>query len=173
MADTSETLDEFVLERVFAAPLETVWRAWTEPELLARWYKPNPMCETAVLQHDLRPGGVLRYEMRFGPGQSHYERWEFDAIEPPSRLQWRQTLTDADDNLVGNPRMPDWPRWMLTTIELEPHADGTLQRLRWKPHEPTEAELTCFQNASAHLDRGWVAGFDSLGEFLKKHADAE
>ena len=170
MPDTPGEVTELVLERVFAAPRQTVWRAWTEPTLLARWYKPNPGCETTVLHHDLRPGGVMRYEMRFGEGQSHYERWEFVAIEPPQRLQWRQTLTDADDRLVGNPRMPDWPRWMLTTIELEAQDDATLQRLRWKPLEPTEAELACFRSASAHLDRGWAAGFDSLGDFLKTQA---
>jgi uncharacterized protein YndB with AHSA1/START domain len=53
-------MTEFVLEHVFAAPPATLWRAWTEPALLARWYKPNPKCRTEVLQHDLRPGGVMR-----------------------------------------------------------------------------------------------------------------
>ncbi|MEM9730664.1 MAG: SRPBCC domain-containing protein [Myxococcota bacterium] len=166
MPEAQPETDEFILEREYASPRDSVWRAWTEPELLARWYKPNPSCETAVLHFDLKPGGVLRYQMKFGESQFHFERWEFVAIESPSRLQFRQTLTDADDNLMGNPRMPDWPQWMLTTIELEPTDDGTLQRLRWKPYEPTEAELVCFRNASAHLDQGWAAGFDSLEKFL-------
>ncbi|MGB5812341.1 MAG: SRPBCC domain-containing protein [Polyangiales bacterium] len=166
MPDAEQGMTEFVLERVYAAPQAMVWRAWTEPDLLTRWYRPNPNCQTAVLEHDLRPGGVMRYEMRFGDTQAHHERWEFDLIEPTERLRWKQCLTDADGNLTGNPRMPDWPRWMLATIELEANDEGTLQRLRWKPHEPTEAELECFRNASAHLDQGWVAGFRNLGDLL-------
>lgn len=169
MPEADQEMTEFVRERVFAAPVETVWRAWTEPTLLTRWYKPDPSCATAVLEHDLRPGGVMRYEMCFGGTQSHYERWEFEVIEPPRRLQWKQALTDAEGNLVGNPRMPDWPRWMLATIELEAHDDGTLQRLRWKPHDATEAEIACFRNASAHLDKGWVTGFRNLGELLQEN----
>ncbi len=163
-------ITDFVLERVFAAPLETVWRAWTDPELFARWYKPNPSCQTAVLQHDLRPGGVMRYEMRFEGMPPHLERWEFESIDPPRRLQWRQMLTDADGKIVGNPQMPDWPRVMLTTIDLESHPDGALQRLTWRPFEATEAEVTCFQNASAHLDKGWVGGFNNLGTLLEELA---
>ncbi|MEM7136289.1 MAG: SRPBCC domain-containing protein [Myxococcota bacterium] len=171
MPETDGEAMEFVLERVFAAPPTTVWRTWTEPSLLARWYKPNAECQTAVLEHDLRSGGVMRYEMRFGETQFHYEHWEFDLIEPPTRLRWKQSLTDADGNIVGNPRMPDWPRVMLTTIELEPHPQGTLQRLRWLPHEATNAEIECFRNASAYLDQGWVAGFNSLAAFLERFAD--
>ena len=86
MPDAEGDPTEFVMERTFAAPPETVWRAWTDPALLARWYKPDPSCETAVLQHELHPGGVLRYEMRFRGMPPHYERWEFEAIVPPARL---------------------------------------------------------------------------------------
>ncbi len=77
-------------------------------------------------------------------------------------------MTDAAGNPVGNPRMPDWPRVMQTMIELEAHPGGTLQRLTWRPHEATDAEITCFRNASAHLDKGWVGGFDNLAELLSR-----
>ena len=101
MPDTEREMTEFVLERVFAAPLQTVWRTWTEPELFSRWYKPNQRCQTAVLQHDLRPGGVMLYEMRFGEMPPHCERWEFEVIEPPQRLQWKQMLVDAARQFLG------------------------------------------------------------------------
>ena len=170
MADTQREMTEFVLERVFAAPPQTVWRTWTEPALLARWYKPDPMCQTTVVRHELRPGGVMLYQMRFGEKPPHCERWEFTVIEPPRRLQWKQMLADVDGNVIGNARMPDWPRVMLTTIEFRAQGDGTLQRLTWQPHEATEAEIACFRNASAHLDKGWVGGLNNLGELLKELA---
>ncbi len=167
MAEAERTATEFVLERVFAAPPKMVWRTWTDPELLVRWYKPNQTCQTAVLEHDLRPGGVMRYEMRFGEMPPHLERWEFSVIDPPRRLQWKHMLTDADGTVVGNPRMPDWPRMMLTTIELSAHPEGTLQRLVWAPLDATEDELACFLRASSQSGQGWASGFDNLGEFLR------
>jgi uncharacterized protein YndB with AHSA1/START domain len=157
----------YVLERVFSAPLETLWRTWTDPTLFVRWYKPVATCETAVLQHDLRPGGVMLYEMRFGEMPPSHERWVFDVIEPPRRLVWKQMITDAEGNVVGNPRMPDWPRVMETSIELEAHAEGTMQRLTWRPYEATEAELACFEGASKMLGRGWAGGFESLAALIE------
>jgi uncharacterized protein YndB with AHSA1/START domain len=168
MTDNNEAHADYILERVFAAPIQTVWRTWTEPALFARWYKPDPKCETAVLQHELRPGGVMRYEMRFGNMPTHYERWIFDLIEPPSRLRWKQTLTDVAGNIVANPRMPDWPRVMLTTIELQSRGDGTLQRLTWQPYEASAAELAAFRSAAPFLEKGWAGGFNNLGELLKE-----
>jgi uncharacterized protein YndB with AHSA1/START domain len=53
-------------------PRELVWRGWTDPALLARWYGPN--VETIIHRLDLRPGGLL--EMRWG-GHSSFERVEY------------------------------------------------------------------------------------------------
>ena len=166
MPDPNAQPAPFVLVRSFAAPPPLVWRTWTEPALLARWYKPNPMCQTTVLEHGLHTGGLMVVQMRFGEMPPSYERWLFQDIEAPRRLQWKQSMTDAAGNPVGNPRMPDWPRVMLTTIELQAQASGTLQRLTWQPHEATPAEIACFAGAAAHLDRGWVGGFDNLGALL-------
>ncbi len=56
---------DLVLTRVFDAPRERVWKAWTDPRQVAQWWGPagftNPRCEV-----DVRPGGVLRIDMR-GP----------------------------------------------------------------------------------------------------------
>ena len=46
---------EYVVEREFDASREMVWRAWTDPELLARWYGPG--VETIIHEFDLKPGG--------------------------------------------------------------------------------------------------------------------
>ena len=47
---------ELVLTRLIDAPREKVWRAWTEPELLKRWFAPKPYT-TPVAELDVRPGG--------------------------------------------------------------------------------------------------------------------
>jgi uncharacterized protein YndB with AHSA1/START domain len=63
----------YVLERVFDAQRELVWKTWTDPQLLPRWYGPN--VETIIHRLDLRPGGLWLVEMRMGD-KSMYQRAE-------------------------------------------------------------------------------------------------
>lgn len=53
---------DLVLERVLDAPRELVWKAWTDPEHLKRWWAPNPY-ETPEIELDLRPGGGFTTRM--------------------------------------------------------------------------------------------------------------
>lgn len=61
---------EFVISRVFNAPRELVWRAWTDPKHMAKWWGPraftNPICEM-----DVRPGGAYRIVMRSPEGAEY------------------------------------------------------------------------------------------------------
>ena len=65
---------QYSLERIFDAPREMVWRAWTDPELLHRWYGPG--VETIIHQFDLRPGGAWLNEMRWGESNQCDQRRE-------------------------------------------------------------------------------------------------
>ena len=156
-------LPTYVLERVFDAPRELVWKTWTDPELLTRWY--GPRVETIVHRHDLKPGGLWLGEMKWD-GNSNYQRVEFTEVDPPSRLVWLHSVSDAEWNVTANPMMPDWPRVLLTTVTFEEDDGKTKLRLTWVPHEASEAELTCFAGALAGMDKGWGAGMELLAELL-------
>ncbi|WP_419908445.1 SRPBCC family protein [Hoeflea sp.] len=153
----------YVLEREFDAPREVVWRTWTEPELLARWYGPN--VETIVHQLDVRPGGLWLNEMQWG-GNSNYERVEYTEVTPPERLVWLHSVTDAEWNVVANPMMPDWPRVLLTTVTFEADGARTRMRLTWVPHEASDAEIACFAAAMEGIGKGWGAGMELLEEII-------
>lgn len=153
----------YVLERVFDAPREMVWRTWTDPDLLPRWYGPN--VETIIHQLDVRPGGVWLNEMRWD-GKSNRERMEYTEVAPPERLVWLHSVADEDWNIASNPMMADWPRVLLTTVTFGEEGERTRMRLTWAPHEASEAEIACFAAALENLDRGWGAGMDLLEELL-------
>ena len=153
----------YVLEREFDAPRELVWRTWTEPELLARWYGPN--VETIVHKLDVKPGGFWFNEMKWGD-KSNFERVEYTEVVPPERLVWLHSVANADWNVVSNPMMPDWPRVLLTTVTLEEEGGKTKLRLTWVPHEASAAEIACFAAALEGLDKGWGAGMKILEELL-------
>ncbi len=160
-------LTEYVLEREFDAPRELVWRTWTEPELLSRWYGPN--VETIIHSLEVRPGGLWLNEMKMGNemgGKSMYQRAEYTEVAAPERLVCLMSNCDADWNIVSNPMMPDWPRVLLTTVTLEEVGAKTRMRLSWIPHEASEAEIACFAGAMDGMGKGWGAGVDLLEELL-------
>lgn len=161
-------LPTYVLERTFDAPRELVWKTWTDPALVSRWY--GPKVETIVHRLDLRPGGLWLVEMRRGD-QSSYQRIEYVEVRPPERLVWLHSNADADWNVTSSPMMKDWPRTLLTTVTLEQAGDQTRLRLTWVPHEASAAEIACFRAAIGGMDKGWAAGMELLGKLLGELQD--
>ncbi|MFN3232090.1 MAG: SRPBCC domain-containing protein [Alphaproteobacteria bacterium] len=156
-------LPEYVLDRAFDAPCDLVWRAWTDPVLLAQWYGPG--VETIIHKFDLRPGGLWFNEMKWGE-KSDLSRIEFREVSAPSKLVWHHSSSDADWNVIANPMMPDWPRTVLTTVTFEDQGDRTAVRLTWTPFEATEAEIACFAGAMDGFGKGWASGFSIIDEML-------
>ena len=168
-------LPTYVLERDFAAPRELVWRGWTEPDLISRWYGPG--AETMTRRLDLEPGGLWLLEMRWGDN-SHHQRVEYTEVDPPARLVWLHSVCDADWNVIANPMMADWPRVLRTTVTFEDEgADGgagTRMRFTWVPEAASEAEVACFSGAMGGMDKGWNTGLDGLAEILAElQADSD
>ena len=121
-----DTSDQPVIERVFQAPRELVWQAWTDPQHLLQWWVPEaaarPSCEI-----DLRVGGRLHFRVstsEFGElwaGSVLYE------IDPPSRLVFGDYLADAEGNRVspGHYNLsPDFPEETVTSVSFEDLGDG-------------------------------------------------
>ena len=156
-------LPTYVLEREFNAPRELVWKTWTDPKLLPRWYGPN--VETIVHQLDLKPGGLWLVEMKWG-SNSHYQRVEYTEIKPPERLVWLHSSSDAAWNIIPSPMKQDWPRVLLTTVTFEQSAGGTKLRLTWVPHEASDVEIACFAAAMEGMGKGWGGGMELLARLL-------
>ena len=153
----------YMLERVFDARRDLVWRTWTEPDLVARWYGPN--VETVIHRLDVAPGGLWLVEMKWGD-TSKYERVEYKEVDPPARLVWLQSGADSDFSPATNPMMADWPHVLHTVVTFEGISDKTKLRLVWIPYEATDAELACFAGALTTLDKGWGAGMAMLEQLL-------
>lgn len=157
-------VSEYILDRVFDAPRELVWRAWTDPELLARWYGPG--VETIIHKFDLKPGGAWLNEMKWGEN-SMLSKVVFTEVTPPERLVWHHySSTDAEWNVIANPKMPDWPNVLLTTVTFEEEGGKTKVRLVWAPHEASDAEIACFAGAVANMGKGWESGYAIMDEML-------
>jgi uncharacterized protein YndB with AHSA1/START domain len=76
---------EFVISRVFAAPREALWQAWTEPQRLAQWCGPRTFTNFAC-EADLQLGGEYRIVMRSPEGVDYPLRGVYLQIVAPERL---------------------------------------------------------------------------------------
>lgn len=160
MSDTAA----FVLERHFSAPPELVWKVWNDQEHQSRWY--GSAVETIIHQQDARTGGSWLVEMK-GDGWSAFQRADYVAWDPPSRLEFLQSVTDAGWNVIANPAMPDWPLILRAEILFEVAEDGgTDLRLLWEPYEATAAEAAFFAASLDGMAQGWRMGLDILDGIL-------
>ena len=73
---------------------------------------------------------------------------------------------------MANPKMPDWPRILLTTVTFQDDGPKTRVRLIWAPFEAADAEIACFAGAVANMGKGWESGFAIMDEmFAELHAE--
>ncbi len=126
-SQTTATHD-IVVNRILDAPVELVWKAWTEPERVTRWWGPQYWTSPSA-QIDLREGGKFIFCMRAPQeqgGMDQYTSGVYLKIVPFERLEFTQYLSDKDGNkvdpaAVGMP--PDFPaeiRILITFRRIRP-----------------------------------------------------
>lgn len=86
------------IERVFAAPAEAVFDAWTSPEVMRRWLHCTPDWETPVAEVDLRVGGKVRVVMRRPDGTEAEMGGEYTLVDRPRRLEMTWAFHDDPSN---------------------------------------------------------------------------
>jgi uncharacterized protein YndB with AHSA1/START domain len=74
--------------RIYDAPRELVWAAWTDPKHLAQWWGPIGFT-TTTSAFDFRPGGVWRFVMHGPDGRDYQNRVTFEEIVKPERIIYR------------------------------------------------------------------------------------
>jgi uncharacterized protein YndB with AHSA1/START domain len=139
---------ELVITRVFDAPRGLVFKAWTEPKRLTRWWGPRGFT-TPVCEMDVRPGGAFRFGMRSPQGTDHWLRGAFREIVEPERL----VCTWAWEDEKGKPGHET-----LLTVTFAEHDGKTRLTLR-------QAVFESVTSRDAHQD-GWASGLDCLAEYL-------
>ncbi|MER5995273.1 MULTISPECIES: SRPBCC family protein [Streptomyces] len=87
----------------FTAPVERVWRLWADPRLLERWWGP-PGYPATFEEHDLTPGGEVRYFMTGPEGEKYGGWWRITSVAPPASLEFTDGFSGEDGR--PDPEMP-------------------------------------------------------------------
>ena len=121
------------LQRLFHAPRERVFRAWTEPEALTRWFKPFGL-PISVVCLDLRAGGSYQFNIHEPNGKLSTISGQYVEIRQPEKLvfTWSSEATDRRETLVTMSFAERGTMTELTLVHerfahsglLQPHQEG-------------------------------------------------
>jgi len=124
----SKTRD-LVVTRVFDAPIELAWKAWTDPDYVMRWWGPEYFTSPSA-KIDLRVGETSLVCMRapkdFG-GMDIYSTWVYQQIVPMQRIEFIQNLSDEKGNLLDPATLglpPEFPRDTRTVVTFKDLGNG-------------------------------------------------
>ena len=142
MTDTPPLDREFTITRVYDAPRELVWEAWTDPEHVARWFGPRGITTPrSTITMDVRPGGTFELTMVSDDDGTEYPSGgTFLEVVEPERLVWRDRNIDT-----------------TVTIMFADLGDRT--------------EMTCHvvgETGGAEAYDGWSTMLDKLGELVAR-----
>jgi uncharacterized protein YndB with AHSA1/START domain len=156
---------ELIITRIFDAPRELVWKAWTDPEEAKKWWGPKSFT-APYINIDLRVGGKYLNCMRgAGPDGVVRDFWStgvYREIVPLKRLVITDSFADEKGNVVPATYygMSDFPLEMQVIVTFEDYGGKTRFTLKYPSIEGINA--TDFAN----MKQGWNESFDKLDDEL-------
>ena len=139
---------EVVISQALSAPIEVVWKAWTNPNHIKNWWGPNGFTNT-ITKMDLVPGGVWSLVMHGPDGTDYDNESVFTEVIPHQKI--------AYNHISGHE--------FLATIEFEAKDNQTY--MRWQMLFQTPEELTRIMNLY-DIRQGLRENVERLVEYLKK-----
>ena len=142
------------IRRTLAAPRAQVWRAWTDPKIMAQWFGPR-MFTTPVCEIDVRAGGSLRIVMRGPDGNDYPMKGAFTEVAPESLLAFTSIPTDKDGHhlMEGETRVSFADAGGKTDLTVTAHMVGCA---------PVAKQML------AGMEMGWIMTIDKLEEAVAK-----
>jgi uncharacterized protein YndB with AHSA1/START domain len=156
------------MTRVFDAPRDRVWKAWTQPEQLKQWWGPQGF-KVHTCKVDLRPGGVFLYGMKAPDGSDVWGRFVYREIAAPKKLVFVVSFSDPKGGVTRHPSSPNWPEEILSTVTFEEQGGKTKVTVQWLPADSaTDIERRTFDEGRDSMKQGWGGTFDQFADYLKK-----
>ncbi|PHN01576.1 SRPBCC family protein [Flavilitoribacter nigricans] len=125
--DVDKENKRVLVERMFDAPADLVWAAWTEAELLDQWWAPRPW-RSKTKEMEFAVGGRRLYAMLGPEGEEHWALADYSSIAPNSNFQYLDAFCDEHGTINEDFPRSDW------SIDFKPSGDATLVQVEIK-HE--------------------------------------
>jgi uncharacterized protein YndB with AHSA1/START domain len=165
MADERDSGDFVVLERSFDAPVDLIWRMWTDPEHFKEWYGPQGAL-IPVAKMDVRAGGkrlvCMEMQTPSGPMQMWFTGEYLEVVED-ARLVYTESIADENGNVVP-PSDMGMPEGHPTTTEIRVELEdlgGRTKMVMTHVGIPSDSPGAT----------GWVMAFDKLVAYVGTQGD--
>lgn len=162
----AENSEPFVTSRVFDAPRDNVWKAWTEAERLKKWWGPAGFT-VHTCKVDLRPGGVFHYGMKAPDGSDMWGKFTYREIDASKRLVFIVSFSDPKGGVTRHPWSANWPLETLSTVTFEEQGGKTKVTVQWIPADTsTDIERKTFEEGRDGMKQGWIGTMDQFAGYL-------
>ena len=163
-------LEEIDITREFDAPRERVWQAWTDPEMVKRWWGPEGFTAPSV-KIDLKVGGMYTWAMQGPPGspleRPGYNSGVYKEIVENEKLVVTQYMSDEQGNRMDPTAYgmdPDFPSDDTVTVLFEDVQGGKTRLSVIYPKPESEAQLQAILKSG--MKEGWLSSFNKLAQAL-------
>ena len=146
-----------VLRRLLKAPQERSFNAWTSPEHIQQWMRPEPGMVVPLVQMDLRVGGKFRIQMKNPNGEYFTAVGEFREVKVPERLVY---TWDWEKDGGGTEFGEVEGKTSLITVEF-------LKRGGQTELVMTHARFATVQSRDGHAE-GWTRALENFAAFLEQ-----
>ena len=146
-------MNDLKFTRTFDAPREMVFKAWTDPKQIAKWFGPRHFT-TTVLEHNATPGGLSRIVMHGPDGTDYPGKAIFREVVRPERLSMSSYVIDAKGNEVME---------TLITATFEEKSKKTTLTVTVKVVKSTPDAAPYLSG----MEEGWKQTLDKLEEAVK------
>jgi uncharacterized protein YndB with AHSA1/START domain len=154
---------EMVIVRFFDASVEQVWKAWTEPERMRRWWGPKDFT-SPVVKIDFRVGGKYLIDMRSPDGKDYWSTGVYKEIVPMKKIVVTDSFADQNGNVVSASFYemdPGFPLESEVILTFEEYGDKTKFTIRYPSlHGMNAKDLE-------GMRQGWNESFDKLAQALR------
>lgn len=155
-------MNKLTIERTFTAPIQLVWQAFTEADLLEQWWSPEGI-EAAHVSVNLQPGGEFRYCHRDPSGKSFWGRGVYQTIQQPTLVSLLDTFVDEH----GTPVAPSYYGMpgediIEALVEFHLSEENGVTTMKLVSDNPHGDEMT------KEMSVGWNSMFDKLEALLAR-----
>lgn len=166
-ANNDQLSPAFEIVRDFAAPLDEVWKAWSEIDQLAKWWGPQG-CTVEAARLEFRPGGFFHYAMRFGEAPPMWGRFNYREISERRLIVWLNSFANEDCGIVRAPFSDLCPLEIENVVTFEEFNGATRVVMRSRPFGASAPEVGFFEELcrSGSIQQGTSGTLDQLASHL-------
>ena len=163
---TTSQRQQLRIERVFDAPRQLVWDAWTKPELAMKWLGPEHFT-CPVFEIDLRVGGNFTYCMRSPDGRDYWNGGIFEEVDPIRKIVCSIWITNENGEVVEPAAIglsPTFPKEQKQTVTFDDLGEKTKLTIVYE----VESDEVMAMLRQIQMKEGWETALEKLARSLTK-----